>query len=140
VTEPVWVTLEDVLGLHAMQLTTFGGPPGIRDRNGVESALSRPQQHWHYAAVSDLFQLAAIYVESFATTQHFVDGNKRVALHSALLFLRLNGYRLEADRYLPAQAVLDVANKVMTAEQMGVWFAAHAKVFDASVRDRAFPV
>jgi prophage maintenance system killer protein len=48
------------------------------------------------------------------------------------LFLRLNGYRLEADRYLPAQAVLDVANKVMTAEQMGRWFAAHSKVFDAA--------
>ena len=131
-TEPVWVTIEDVLGLHAMQLATFGGPPGIRDRNGVESALSRPQQHWHYAAVRDLFQLAAIYVESFATTQHFVDGNKRVALHSALLFLRLNGYRLEAERFQPPPPLLADANKVLTAEQMGRWFAAHSKVFDAA--------
>jgi death-on-curing protein len=88
---------------------------------------SRPRN----GGVRDVFQLAAIYVESFATTQHFVDGNKRVALHSALLFLRLNGYRLESDRYRPAQAVLDVANKIMTAEQMGVWFAAHSKLFDA---------
>jgi death-on-curing protein len=127
VTEPVWLTIEDVLALHTMQLATFGGPEGIRDRNGIEAATFRPQQHWHYAAVRDVFQLAAIYVESFATTQHFVDGNKRVALHSALLFLRLNGYRLEADPYLPAQAVLDVANKIMTTEQMGAWFAAHSK-------------
>ena len=127
-TEPVWVTVQDVIGLHDLQLAEFGGAKGIRDRNGVESATFRPQQHWHYACICDVHHLAALYVESFATTQHFADGNKRVGLASALLFLRLNGSRLEADPYLAAQAVLDVANKVMTVEQLAVWLSRHTEL------------
>jgi death on curing protein len=127
VTEPVWVTVEDVIGLHDLQLAEFGGAKGIRDRNGVESATFRPRQHRYYSGIDDVHHLAALYVESFATTQHFADGNKRVGLASALLFLRLNGLRLEADPYVAAQAVLDVANKVMTVEQLAVWLARHTK-------------
>ena len=123
-TEPIWLTAEDVLGLYKQH-----GDPGIRDLNGVEAATARPQQHWHYAGTVDIFTLAALYVESFATTQHFVDGNKRVAFHSALLFLRLNGYRLVADIYEAAQAVLDVSNKEMSVEQLGGWFAKHCERF-----------
>ena len=116
-----------------MQLATFGGPAkafGIQTESRPRHI--RPQQHWHYAAVRDLFQLAAIYVESFATTQHFVDGNKRVALHSALLFLRLNGYRLEADPS-PTRPSRSGCRKQSDDDRTdGRWFAAHSKVFDAA--------
>jgi death-on-curing protein len=125
VIEPIWLTVEDILGMHNMHLGEFGGPVGIRDKNGVEAAAMRPRHRWHYANVTDVFQLAAIYVEAFATTQHFVDGNKRTALHCALLFLRLNGYRVTADPHLAAQAVLDMASKSINVEQLGVWFATH---------------
>ena len=127
-TEPVWLTLQDVLSIHKLQLEEFGGAKGVRDRNGVEAAVVRPQQHWHYSGGVSLAYLAALYVESIAGTQHFVDGNKRVGFHAALLFLRLNGLRLQADPYVAAQAVLDLVNREMTIDEMALWIHNHSVI------------
>ena len=39
--EPLWVSVELALDIHAEQLALFGGPEGIRDRGLLESALAR---------------------------------------------------------------------------------------------------
>ena len=88
--EPIWLSTELVIGFHGEQLREFGGPSGIRDRGMLESALGRPQNKWSYGE-TDLAALAAAYAFGIARNHPFVDGNKRAALLSIIVFLGLNG-------------------------------------------------
>lgn len=89
----LFLTLEEVLALHEQLILRFGGSPGVRDMGLLESALVRPQSGY-YESLS--MQAAALF-QSLCQNHCFVDGNKRVALAGAAIFLRMNGYRLEVD-------------------------------------------
>jgi death on curing protein len=92
VTDPEFVTLEDVLYLHELQLARYGGGSGIRDQGGLESAVAMPQATFGGEFVhGDLHAMAAAYAFHIAQNQAFVDGNKRTGLMAALVFLDLNG-------------------------------------------------
>lgn len=80
-------SLEDVLAFHAMQLSLFGGAPGIRDMGQLQAALFRPQTGYY----NDIIEEAAALWESFMQNHPFVDGNKRTALDVTLVFLEVNG-------------------------------------------------
>ena len=58
-TEPVWLTIDIVVDVHAEQLAIFGGPDGIRDLGLLESALGRPRNKYAYGD-EDLASLAAV--------------------------------------------------------------------------------
>lgn len=99
---PEFLTLEEVLQLHAEQLARWGGSGGIRDRGALEAAVAAPQAtfggtHLH----EDLFSMAAAYAFHLAEAQAFLDGNKRVGLNAALVFLDLNGVVI-VDREAPS--------------------------------------
>jgi death-on-curing protein len=100
--EPRWLTTEEIRVAHERQLVRFGGPPGLRDEGVLESALMRPVNRWHYGE-TDLPALAAAYGFGLARNHAFVDGNKRIAFIAILLFLRLNGIRFAPDQ---AEAVV----------------------------------
>lgn len=93
-----YLTLDDVLYIHAEQLRLFGGTQGVRDHGLIESALLRPQTGYY----ADLIEQAAALWESLAMNHGFVDGNKRVAFASMDIFLGLNGARLDAG---PAEVI-----------------------------------
>lgn len=95
--EPCWLTTEQVKAVHERQLARFGGPPGIRDPGALESALARPVNRWQYES-SDLAGLAAAYAYGLARNRPFVDGNKRAAFMAMTLFLRRNGVRFSPDQ------------------------------------------
>jgi death on curing protein len=92
VADTIYLTLEDVLHLHDEQLRLFGGVAGVRDEGLILSALLRPQTGYYH----DLIEEAAALWESLAMNHGFVDGNKRVAFASLLVFLAANGYDLTA--------------------------------------------
>src|SRR5208282_801834 len=94
-TEPEWLDIDIVLDFHAEQLSLFGGADGIRDRGLLESALARPINKFAYGE-TDLAALAAAYGFGIAKNHPFVDGNKRTALASIIVFLGLNGLDLDA--------------------------------------------
>ena len=68
----------------------------MRDENALESALHRAENKAAYGE-PDVFELAAAYAFGLARNHAFVDGNKRTAIVTAMLFLALNGYRMSAD-------------------------------------------
>ena len=92
----VWVLDKVVLAIHEAQLAEHGGAEGIRDENGLASALARPQNMVAYGGEQDAASLAASYAFGVCRHHPFVDGNKRTALVVMELFLELNGWRLEA--------------------------------------------
>lgn len=89
-TEPRWLTSHEVMVTHERQLVRFGGPPGLRDENALESALARPINKWRDED-GDLASLAAAYAFGLARNHAFIDGNKRIAFVALITFLRLNG-------------------------------------------------
>ena len=97
-TEPLFLTLDEVLAVHADQIRRYGGQPGLRDLALLQSALGMPETTFEGEFLhGTLFEMAAAYVFHVARNHPFVDGNKRTALMCALVFLGLNGSQLEAE-------------------------------------------
>ena len=93
--EPDFLSVEDVLIIHEEQIEHFGGAAGLRDQGLLESAVAQPQMSFGGAfAHHDLFEMAAAYLFHLTSNHPFVDGNKRVGLAAALVFLELNGVEI----------------------------------------------
>ena len=120
--EPIWLTLELVLAIHESQLKKFGGPPGIRDLGGLDSALGRARNRWAYEN-SDIATLAAAYGFGIARNHPFVDGNKRAALLSIVTFLGLNGIDLVADEAEAVVIIRDLAAGEVDEAGLARWIA-----------------
>jgi death-on-curing protein len=98
VSEPEFLALDEVLALHADLVRRYGGAAGLRDLALLQSALAMPEASYGGERLhGSQFEMAAAYLFHLARNHPFVDGNKRVALMCALVFLGLNGHRLDAD-------------------------------------------
>lgn len=89
----LFLSVDEVLAIHALLVQRFGGPPGVRDLGLLESALHRPRTGYY----RDLAEMAAAIFESLLMNHPFIDGNKRAAFFATDVFLRLNGWRLQVD-------------------------------------------
>lgn len=125
-TEPVWVMKQAVLAFHNRQLAEHGGGEGVRDEGLLDSALARPQNKFAYED-PDLFMLAAAYAYGIATNHPFVDGNKRTAYVAALTFLRLNGFRVEADQTEKYQTFVKLAAGEIGEAELADWFRINSR-------------
>jgi death on curing protein len=130
VTEPEWLEIDVVLDFHAEQLALFGGAEGIRDLGLLESALARPINKFAYGE-SGLANLAAAYGFGIARNHACVDGNKRTALASMIVFLGLNGFDFDAPPEQTTAVVLSLAAGEISEEALAHWIADHIKPLDA---------
>ena len=94
--EPIWVLQNTVTAVHQMLLAEHGGLSGKRDEALLKPALARPHQLFANTEDISMPRLAAAYSFGLAKNHPFVDGNKRVALTVAAVFLEINGYTLVA--------------------------------------------
>lgn len=124
-TDPIWIEEGEAVALHDRLLALFGGPSGVQDRGLLQSALSRPQQHFAYPG-PDIVEMAALYTAGTVRNHPFVDGNKRTAFVVGVLFLELNGYRFTASEELAAQAVLALAAGDLGEEGYTAFLREHA--------------
>jgi death-on-curing protein len=118
--EPTWLEVDEVIDMHAEQLAIFGGPEGVRDRGLLESAVLRPVNQWHYGQ-TDMAALAAAYAFSLARNNVFVDGNKRIAFHAMMVFLRGNGIEFAPDPAQAAEIILSLAAGEVSEESLTRW-------------------
>ena len=110
--EPDFLSLEDVLQIHSEQIDVYGGIHGIRDQGLLESAIMTPQASFGGEYLHNgLFEMAAAYAFHIAENQPFLDGNKRTALSSALVFLDLNGIEVLDPEEKLYQMMIDIANR-----------------------------
>jgi death-on-curing protein len=92
---PEFLSVEDVIEVHAALLRRYGGAAGIRDKGLLESAVAQPCASFGGDLIQDdLFAMAAAYLFHIVKNHPFVDGNKRAGLLTALVFLDLNGVSL----------------------------------------------
>lgn len=117
-----YLGIEQVLHIHRVQVSRFGGSKGLRDRGSLESAIARPQMTFGgedlYPEIADK---AAALMHSLVMNHPFIDGNKRVGAHAAIAFLIANGFSPE---FSPAELVtitLATARGEMSAEALAIW-------------------
>ncbi len=116
-------TLEAVKAIHAEVLAAHGGAAGLRDAALLESAVAAPQATMAGKPVfSSPVEIAAAYLFYLCRNHPFVDGNKRTALATCLVFLSENGLlrneKLDADAW--ERLTMDVAASQIDRKQTAV--------------------
>jgi len=121
--EPRWLSVSEVLQLHAMQIHKFGGATGVRDYGLLESALMRPRQRYQYGELRTLVEVDAAYAAALSANHAFVDGNKRVAFLALVVFLRLHGMVLKAPAEQATEMMLGLAAGTRSETDLREWVA-----------------
>ena len=122
----VFLTVEEVLELHAFQVEQFGGDPGLRDMGLLESAIAQASQQFGGQFLHEgLAAMASAYLFHIVQNHPFADGNKRTGLHAALTFLAMNDIDLDIPADQGEALVIGVATgqigKSEVAERFRTW-------------------
>jgi death-on-curing protein len=126
-----FLSVENVLAIHANTIAEEGGSAGVRDIGLLESAVAMPQATFEGVSLHPgLAAMAAAYLFHLCQNHAFVDGNKRAAAFSTVLFLALNGI---PDDALPPesdleQVTLSVARGEMTKTDLTFWLQSLIKI------------
>lgn len=120
------LTTKQVIFLHSSLIEATGGTDGVRDIGLLESALEAPFQTFDgkdlYPA---LIQKAARLGQSLISNHPFVDGNKRIGIHTMLVFLAANGVEIECTQKELVDVGLSLADGTMNAEKLLIWLSSH---------------
>ena len=120
----VYLTVAEVLAIHADQIERYGGSAGVRDPGQLEAALFRPQTGYY----PDIIAEAAALWESLSQNHPFVDGNKRTAFAVTFTFLAVNGVTLTADEDAVIKFLLPLyARYAMSFDKLDAWLRKNAK-------------
>ncbi|NBY67126.1 MAG: type II toxin-antitoxin system death-on-curing family toxin, partial [Verrucomicrobia bacterium] len=85
-------TVEAVKAIHREVLQAHGGSAGIRDEGLLDSAVAAPQATMMGKPMfKEPVEVAAAYLFYLCRNHPFIDGNKRTALATCLVFLSENG-------------------------------------------------
>jgi death on curing protein len=118
--EPIWLDVGEVIDMHAEQLAIFGGPEGIRHRGLLELAVLRSANRWNDGK-TDMAALAAAYAFGLARNHAFADGNKRIAFHAMMVFLRGNDIAFAPDPAHTTAIILSLAAGEVSEESLTRW-------------------
>jgi len=124
----VYLSVKQVLFLHMRLIEETGGAHGVRDLGLLRSAVARP--HTTFAErelYPDLFYKAAALMHSLVLNHPMVDGNKRIGISAAAIFLELNGFVLSADQDEVKAFVLQVAQGRAKIDEIAKWLQAHCR-------------
>ena len=113
-----FLTLSEVLLILEDQIKNYGGVYGVRDLNLLSSAINMPQSSfWGEYLHKTIPAMAATYAFHICQNHPFIDGNKRVALASSLVFLDINGYTFNCKDEIVYKEMMNVANGEVKKEE-----------------------
>jgi len=113
----IHLTVDIVKEIHEAVIDEFGGLHGVRDEALLSSAVAAPQATFGgRSPYADMIEIAAAYLFYLCRNHAFNDGNKRVAMASAITFLRLNAIEPAGDSTEWEQLMLDVATSRLDRE------------------------
>jgi len=122
------ITVDYAIKIHNTLIDKFGGIPGLRDRNLLESALARPYQTFDQ---KDLYKTPAekssALIESLITNHPFLDGNKRFGYTAMRLLLLEEGFDIAATENEKYDFVIDIAKGTLKYPDIYSWIINHLK-------------
>lgn len=124
-----FLDMDDILETHANQIENYGGSDGLRDLNLLASAIAQPEASFagNYLH-ADLYEMAAAYLFHIVSNHPFIDGNKRVGLEAALIFLEINGVELTAEDQELVDITLATATSQISKDTIAEFFRAHGRI------------
>lgn len=123
--EPVWIRQDVILAFHERLLSEHGGSAGLREPGLLESAMDRPRNLFAYSNPT-LHDLAASYGYGIIKNHPFIDGNKRIGMGAAVLFLEVNAMRFTATEEDAVLRTLALAAGEMTESAFAAWLEANS--------------
>lgn len=116
------ITVNEILLLHKLSIEFFGGTPGVRDLNLLESAVTRPFQAFDNKEIyASIFEKSAALLESIINNHPFIDGNKRTGLLAVFVFLRKNKIKLTASEKETYDFIIKVASSKTDFDEIVLW-------------------
>ena len=126
--DPIFLTVEQVIDIHRRGIEQHGGSGELRDRGLLESAVATPAAQFGGQYLHEGFPaMAAAYLFHLCKNHPFVDGNKRVSLTAAEVFIELNDYRLVATDKELEVLTLGVADSSISKREATQFFETHVK-------------
>jgi len=125
---PTFLSVDDVVWIHASTIDEEGGLGAIRDHGLLASAVLMPQQQFAGRYLHpDLPAMAAAYLYHITQNHPFRDGNKRAGVMAAFVFLDVNHMRLTATQTELEQTVTAVAAGHMRKDELIDWMREHTR-------------
>ncbi len=122
-----FLTLSEVLIILDDQIKNYGGIYGIRDIKLLSSAIYMPESSFGGQYLHETIPaMAAAYAFHICQNHPFLDGNKRVALASSLVFLDINGYELNCKDEKLYNKIMDMAKGEIKKEDLIKFFEKHS--------------
>lgn len=125
---PLFLTVEQVIEIHRRGIEQHGGSAQLRDRGLLESAVAMPTAQFGGEYLHEgLPAMAAAYLFHLCKNHPFVDGNKRVAVTVAEVFVEINGCRLAATDTQLEELTLAIADSSISKDEATRFFVRHVK-------------
>lgn len=126
-----FLSVTRVLAIHDLMVKRFGGSFGVRDLGLIESAVARPQSGFGGEYLyKNIYDMAAALLQSLLKNHPFVDGNKRTALTSTAIFLKLNNIHLKNYHQEEVVFAVRVDNNNLSLEEISSWLKDHTEKSD----------
>ena len=124
----IWISAEDVILIHSRVIEGSGGLDSLRDRDGLEAAVSAPMQTFDGKELypTDLEKIARLGF-GLASNHAFVDGNKRIGAMMTQLLLKWNGYDLTLHSGELADMFIAIADGTAKEKDLLDWIHRHLR-------------
>jgi death on curing protein len=120
------ISVTEVEQLHRLLIDNFGGSQGIRDRESLESALSRPFQTFDsHDLYPSTIEKAASLIESILINHPFIDGNKRIGYTLLRLYLLDNDVDITASQDNKYEFVINIASGTLKYDGIVSWLTSN---------------
>jgi len=118
-----FLTLSEVLLILEDQIRNYGGAYGVRDLNLLSSAIYMPESSFDGKYLHESIPaMAAAYAYHLCQNHPFIDGNKRVALASSLVFLDINGYEFNCNEEVLYNEIMNAAKGEIKKDELIIFF------------------
>lgn len=124
----IWISAEDVILIHSRVIEGSGGLDGLRDRDGLEAAVSAPMQTFDGKELyPTVLEKIARLGFGLASNHAFVDGNKRIGAMMTQLLLKWNGYDLTLHTGELADMFIAIADGTAKEKDLLDWITRHLR-------------
>ena len=109
------------MNVQSRLIERYGGLPGVRDLDALQSAVARPENMVACASVASVAELAAALGWALLRNHPFLDGNKRSAFAGLNLLLDLNGHLLKCSEVEETAMVLRASARGIDEAEWTAW-------------------
>lgn len=128
--ELTFLSVDQVVELHRVSIDRYGGSHGLKDPGLLESAVLAPQQTFGGEFLyPDLESMAAALWHGLVMNHPFIDGNKRIGLRAADVFLMFNGFELHGSKAELVELTIKMTLGEVTREMLVEFVRTHIRPY-----------